>query len=98
MIQITEIPLPKTWPEHVKSVVLHAISLASTVFTAAHGLAAKRIDKLVRLQAELETAISETALLKKELSIKDARFERVHPHRRPYYRPIERMRILKLKA
>jgi len=98
MIQITEIPLPKKWPEHVKSAVLHTISLASTVFTAAHGWAAKRIDKLVRLQAELENAKSEIALLKEELSIKDTRFGRVHPHRRPYYRPIERMRVLKLKA
>jgi len=98
MIQITEIPLPKKWPKHVKSAVLHTISLASTVFTAAHGWAARGADRLVRLQAELEEARSEVALLREEMSVKDARFGRVHPQRRPYYRPIERMRILKLKA
>ena len=98
MTQIDEIPLPKRWPEHVKSAVLHSISLASMVFTSARGWAAKRADRLVRLQAELNETKSEIALLKEELSIKDARFGRVHSHRRPYYRPIERMRILKLKA
>ena len=29
MTQIDEIPLPKRWPEHIKSAVLHTISLAS---------------------------------------------------------------------
>jgi len=98
MTQINEIPLPKKWPEYIKSAVIHTISLASTVFTAAQGWAARRADRLVRLQSELEEARSEVALLREEMSIKDARFGRVHPHRRPYYRPIERMRILKLKA
>ncbi len=98
MSRITETPLPTKWPEHVKSAVLHTISLASMAYTAAHGWAAKRADRLVRLQAELEEARSEVVLLNEELRIKDARFRRVHPHRRPYYRPIERMRILKLKA
>jgi hypothetical protein len=98
MTQTTEIPLPKKWPEHVKSAVLHTIALASTVFTATHGWTAKRTDRLVRLQAELEEVESEVALLREELSVKDARFGRVHPHRRPYYHSLERMRILKLKA
>ena len=98
MAKITDIPLPKRWPEHIKSAVLHSISLASMVFTSSRGWAAKRADGLVRLQAELNETESEMALLKEELSIKDARFRRVHAHRRPYYRPIERMRILKLKA
>jgi putative transposase len=98
MTQITEIPLPKKWQEHIKSAVLHSIALASTVFTATRGWAARRTDRLVRLQAELEMIGSEVALLREELSIKDARFGRVHPHRRPYYHSLERMRILKLKA
>jgi hypothetical protein len=53
MAQITAIPLPKNWPEHINSAVLHTISLASVVFTSARGWAAKRADRLVRLQAEL---------------------------------------------
>jgi hypothetical protein len=45
-----------------------------------------------------ENAKSEIALLKEEMSIKYARLGRVPSHRRPYYRPFERMRILKVKA
>lgn len=74
MAQITENPLPKRWPEHIKSAVLHAISLATTVFTAAHGWAAKRADRLVRLQAEFKNERSEFALLGEEMSIKCNRY------------------------
>jgi len=97
-VQIVEIPLPKNWPRYIKSSILQTISLASTVFISVCGWAAKGTDKLIRLRVELEQARSEIALLKEELSVKDSRFKRVDPHRRPYYRPIERMRILKLKA
>ncbi len=48
--------------------------------------------------AELERAKTEITLLKEELSIKDARCSRVPPRRRPYYSPIQRMRVLRLKA
>ena len=51
-----------------------------------------------RLQAELAQAYREIALLKEEIEIKDERFRRLSPHRRPYYRPIQRMLILQLKA
>ncbi|MFC2173721.1 hypothetical protein ACFLU6_14010 [Acidobacteriota bacterium] len=63
MAQITEIPLPKRWPDHVKSAVLHTISLTSTVFMSAQGWTAKRADRLVRLQTELDNAKSENALI-----------------------------------
>ncbi len=56
MAQIVEIPLPKNWPVHIKSSILHTISLASTAFTSVCGWAAKRTDKVVHLQAELENA------------------------------------------
>jgi hypothetical protein len=48
--------------------------------------------------AELERANTEIALLEEELTIKDSRRSRIAPRRRPYYRPVPRMRILKLKA
>jgi len=48
--------------------------------------------------AELERAKTEIALLKEELSIKDTRWSRVPPRRRPYYSPVQRMRILRLRA
>jgi len=77
------IRLPKQWSKHVKAGVLQAISLAS----------GRR-----RLQAELEQASSEMALLREELSIKDGRWERSHSRRRPHYTPTQRMRILQLRA
>jgi len=51
-----------------------------------------------RLQAELERANGEIALLKEELAIKDARWDRLPCRRRPHFTPIQRMRILQLKA
>ena len=38
------------------------------------------------------------ALLREELRIKDARLERVPPHRRPHYPAVERLAILELRA
>jgi predicted RNA polymerase sigma factor len=49
-------------------------------------------------QAELAQAYREMALLKNEMQLKDERFRRLLPHRRPYYRPIQRLQILQLKA
>ena len=93
-----ERPLPRQWPEHVKSAVLHAVSLASMVFGSVCGSVSKRHDKILRLRVELERVISEIALLKEEMRIKDERLGRIPPKKRPYYTPIERMLILKLKA
>ncbi len=59
------IRLPKQWPAHVKSGVLHAISLASVVLSFARSRATGRR----RLQAELEQANTEIALLREELHI-----------------------------
>ena len=85
--------LPRQWPRQVKSAFLQTISVASNAFTCACGLAAKRKDKMKRLQAELAQTYREMALLKKEMQLKDERFRRLLPHRRPYYRPIQRMQI-----
>jgi transposase InsO family protein len=46
----------------------------------------------------VQGALDEIALLEEELRIKDTRMAKIDPHRRPYYRPIERMAILELKA
>ena len=88
------IPLPRQWPGHVKSGVLHAISLAGVVLTYGRARAIGRS----RLRAELEQANAETALLREELSIKDGRWERSQSRRRPHYTPTQRMRILQLRA
>ncbi len=64
-----QIRLPRQWPRHFKSGILHAISLASVAFTIARSRASSRR----RLQAELEQAKGELALLREELLIKDGR-------------------------
>ncbi len=51
-----------------------------------------------RLQADLEQANTEIALLREELYIKDGRWERSKTRRRPHYTPIQRMRVLQLRA
>ncbi len=76
-----QIRLPKQWPEHVKSGILHAISLASVALTIARSRATSRR----RLQAEVEQANAEIALLREELYIKDGRWERSRSRRRPHY-------------
>jgi len=82
--------LPKQWSRHVKSGILHAVSLASVALSYARGRATGER----RLRAQLEQATTEIALLREEISIKDGRWERSHTRRRPHYTPIQRMRIL----
>jgi hypothetical protein len=88
------IRLPKQWPKHVKSGILHAISLASVALSYARGRATSRN----RLRAQLEQGNTEIALLREKLCIKDSRWERSKSGRRPHYLPTQRMRILQLRA
>ena len=48
------IPLPKGWKRHVKSAVLHVVSLAHFSITHARGWAANSVNARVRLKAENE--------------------------------------------
>ncbi len=91
-------PLPRGWTRIVRSSVLHAVSLASAALTLAWAKATRNRRPKVQLVAELERGKTEITLIKEELSIKDGRWSRVPPRRRPYYGPIQRMRILRLKA
>ena len=92
------VALPKGWTRHVRSALLQAISLAATAWTLARGRAATSRRRRERLQAELDRAHAEIALLKEELRIKDARWSRLPSRRRPHYTAVERLRILELKA
>jgi transposase InsO family protein len=87
------IPLPGGWARHVKASLLHAISLAAMALAVARSRRARS-----RLETELERAENEIALLKEELAIKDARWGRVSSRRRPHFTPVQRMRILQVKA
>ncbi len=70
-------PLPKRWPRHVKSAVLHAVSLASAALTLARSRVASIRDNKRRLRAHLEHAQTEIAQLREELDLKDARWSRL---------------------
>jgi len=92
------IPLPKGWHSHVRSAVLHAISLAHYAIVYARAWAADSIITRVRLAAENDRLHEACALLREEIRIKDARIAQIAPQRRPHYDPRERMAILELRA
>ncbi len=92
------VPLPKGWTKIVRSATLHAISVAVTALTTAWGRAATSRSTRQRARAEADRLRTEIALLEEELTLKDARWSRVHARRRPHYGPIQRMRILQLRA
>jgi putative transposase len=73
------------------------VALAATALRLGHGQVACQGPR-DRLTAELDRAHTEIALLKEELDIKDDRWSRLAPRRRPYYKAVQRMRILELKA
>jgi hypothetical protein len=92
------IPLPRAWPSHVKSAILHVISLAQFTIAYTRGWAADSVNTRVRFKAERDQALQDNALLREEMRIKDARMARILPHRRPLYPPTERLAILEVKA
>ena len=91
-------PLPNDWPQNVKMAVLHVISLAHLAIVHARGFIVNSRNARTRLAGDLQGSLDEISLLNEELRIKDARMAMIDAHRRPHYRPIERMAILELKA
>lgn len=85
------LPLPRSWHRVVHRSVFHALSLAASAMTRAWSRAGGG-------RALAEQVQSELALLAEELALKDARWARQPPHRRPHYDPVQRMRILELRA
>jgi putative transposase len=98
MLGSARIPLPKGWPRHVRSAVVHAVSMAHVAFTAIQARADNHFDARIRLHATNDRLLHQVALLLEELRIKDARMERLPAQRRPHYPPIERLAILELRA
>jgi transposase InsO family protein len=94
----TDIPLPKAWPKHARSAIVHVIAMARTAIVYARAKAASMPVPGALLRAKLDNARAEIALLREELRIKDARMAALEPRRRPYYRPTERMSIVELRA
>ncbi len=92
------LPLPRGWTKIVNSAVLHTLSLAATALTAAWSSAATSRSSRHRERAERERLRVEIAELTEDLEIKDARWPRAPARRRPYYGPVQRMRILQLRT
>jgi hypothetical protein len=82
----------------VRSAILHVISLAQYAAVCTRSWAADSVNRRVRLQAENDRLEQEVALRREEMRIKDARMPVIPPHRRPFYRPTERLAILELRA
>ena len=93
-----KIPLPKQWPDRVRSGVLHAISLAHFSLTYTRSWAANSWNARIRLKQENDRFRQELSLLREEMRIKDARMLRIPAQRRPHYPPTERLAILELRA
>ncbi len=94
----TDLSFPRGWTKHAKSALIQAVSLAATALNLVYGRACKNRRVRQRLAADLDRLSTEISLLKQELDIKDARWSRLPSRRRPYYTPVQRMRILQLKA
>ena len=60
------IPLPKGWHRHVRSAVLHVLSLAQFAVAYTTGWAVNSINARIRLKAEAERLSQEVALLREE--------------------------------
>ncbi len=93
-----KIPLPKSWPLHLKSAVVHVISLAHFSITHARGWASNSGSEKVRTASESDRLYEEIALLREELRIKDARMCAIAALRRPRYAPAERLAILEVRT
>ena len=94
---LPEISLPKGWTELTLQAVLHVIALARIVILNASNWPGSECDGL-RLRVENDRLKSEIALLQREIDLKDARFSRLEPKKRPHYLPSERLEILTIRA
>jgi hypothetical protein len=96
--QPPKIPLPKAWNQHVKSAVLHVVSLAQFATAYTRGWASNSINPRVRQQVEVDCLQQELASVNEQLRIVTARMKSIPARNRPRYGPPERMAIRELKA
>ena len=60
------IPLPKSWPVHVRAAILHVIALAQFATALTRSWAANSINARIRLKAERHQALEEVSRLREE--------------------------------
>ena len=76
-------PLPKSWPQSVKTAVLHVIALARVAIFHSRSIVVNSPNARMRLAGDLQGALDEISLLEEELRIKDGRMtHRPPPTRR----------------
>src|SRR5262245_4237673 len=96
MARSASLLLPATWSIRARRSVLHALSVAATALTRAWSRSAS--NSRGRTEAAESRLRTEIALLSEELALKDERWARAPAHKRPHYGPMQRMRILELRA
>ena len=96
-VPLPKIPLPQGWSDLTLMALLHVITLARLAIMNARNWPDAECDGL-RLRADNDRLKSENALLEREIVIKDARFNRLPPKKRPEYLPSERLEILLIKT
>lgn len=77
-----QIPLPKSWKRHVRSAMLHVMSLAQYAAVYNRSWAVDSRNGRVRLKAAKGRLLEELARKNEKIRIKDARMARITPHRR----------------
>ena len=92
------IPLPRGWRNITRVGVLRAISVVAMAMNSAWSKAATGRSSRQRASAEVDRLRTKIVSLTEELQLKDVRWARVPARRRPYYGPVQRMRILELRA
>ncbi len=75
--------LPRQWPRHARSAVLHVISLALTAMTVVRGRWDNSRHRAMRQTSEMERLREEILLLREEIRVKDQRMASLAPTRRP---------------
>jgi putative transposase len=89
---------PQGWKRAVKSAELTAISLAQYAIVRARAQIEQDGGSTTRFISHIDRLKQEIALLTEENRILHSRIDSIPPHRRPQYKPIERMAILELRA
>ena len=92
------IHLPRGWPRHVKSAILHVIAFAQYAAAYSRSWAINGRIAHVQLKADNDEFRQQVAMLTEGIRIKDTRTKRLAPQKRPHYVPTERFAILELRA